>query len=122
MGARLTAESLDENDLPCLRIFSNSDAVAVVKEVGRIDVAWGTSEESDLTDLQLTDRLRGHEPTRGSHDALGTSGQDLRRRSLSMSSGPMSVNPDIPLAHRLREWYDNQGSSMTFTAYSSTVE
>ena len=44
----------------------------------------------------------------------------LLGRSLSMiSSSSMEVNPDIPLAHNLRGWYDAHSSSETFHAQSS---
>lgn len=41
-------------------------------------------------------------------------------RSLSLlSSGWMTVDPDIEEAHRLKGWYDAQGKSQNFTAYVS---
>lgn len=42
-------------------------------------------------------------------------------RSLSLlSSGTMTVDPDIEEAHKLKGWYDAQGRSDTFTSYTST--
>jgi len=41
---------------------------------------------------------------------------------LSMfSSASMMVNPDIPEAHSLRGWYDAQGRSTTFQAYTNAA-
>lgn len=45
---------------------------------------------------------------------------DFNGRSLSMvSSSNMAVDPDIPEAHALRGWYDNQGESTNFQAFNS---
>lgn len=45
---------------------------------------------------------------------------DFGGRSLSMvSSSSMMVEPDIPEAHSLRGWYENQGENVTFQAFTS---
>jgi replication factor A1 len=45
---------------------------------------------------------------------------DFGGRSLSMvSSSSMTVDPDIPEAHALRGWYDNQGEATNFTSFNS---
>lgn len=45
---------------------------------------------------------------------------DFGGRSLSMfSSSTMIVNPDIPEAHGIRGWYDNEGTGAQFRSYST---
>ncbi|CAD6981521.1 unnamed protein product, partial [Tilletia controversa] len=52
--------------------------------------------------------------------AKGVKVSDFGGRSLSLqSSSSMSINPDIPEAHGLRGWYDNQGAGQSFRAYTS---
>jgi replication factor A1 len=44
---------------------------------------------------------------------------DFGGRSLSLPpSGVMIVDPDITEAHRLRRWYDNEGSSSVFSTFN----
>lgn len=51
----------------------------------------------------------------------GVKVSDFNGRSLSLlSSGIMTVDPDIEEAHKLKGWYDAQGRSDTFTSYAST--
>jgi len=38
-----------------------------------------------------------------------------------LSSGTMSIDPDIQDAHKLKGWYDSQGRSNTFSSHSSMV-
>lgn len=50
----------------------------------------------------------------------GVKVSDFGGRSLSLlSSGTMTVDPDIEEAHKLKGWYDAQGRSDTFTSYAS---
>lgn len=50
----------------------------------------------------------------------GVKVSDFGGRTLSLlSSGTVTVDPDIEEAHRLKGWYDAQGKSNSFTAYSS---
>lgn len=45
---------------------------------------------------------------------------DFGGRSLSMvSSSSMAVDPDIPEAHALRGWFDNQGEGTIFQTFNS---
>jgi len=45
---------------------------------------------------------------------------DYGGRTLSMFSGStMTIDPDIPQAHALRGWYDNQGTSTAFRAQTT---
>lgn len=51
----------------------------------------------------------------------GVKVSDFGGRSLSLlSSGTMSVDPDIPEAHRLKGWYDSTGRNDNFTSHRST--
>jgi replication factor A1 len=50
----------------------------------------------------------------------GVKVSDFGGRSLSlMSSGSMTVDPDIEEAHKLKGWYDAQGRSDTFATHAS---
>jgi replication factor A1 len=50
----------------------------------------------------------------------GTKVSDFGGRSLSLlSSGTMSVDPDIPDAHRLKGWYDSAGRSENFATHQN---
>ncbi len=43
-------------------------------------------------------------------------------RSLSVGfDSSLQINPDIPEAHRLKGWWDQEGRSMNFQAYSSAA-
>lgn len=49
----------------------------------------------------------------------GAKVSDFGGRSLSLlSSGSMTVDPDIPEAHQLKGWYDSQGRRETFLAHT----
>jgi len=50
----------------------------------------------------------------------GVKVSDFNGRSLSLlSSGTMSVDPDIPDAHRLKGWYDSQGRTGSFATHNN---
>jgi replication factor A1 len=50
----------------------------------------------------------------------GVKVSDFGGRSLSLlSSGTMTVDPDIEEAHKLKGWYDAQGRDETFTSHAS---
>ena len=50
----------------------------------------------------------------------GVKVSDFGNRSLSLlSSGSMTVDPDIDDAHKLKGWYDAQGRHDTFASYAS---
>lgn len=52
----------------------------------------------------------------------GAKVSDFGGRTLSLlSSGSMSVDPDIDEAHRLKGWYDTQGRSDTFATHASVM-
>lgn len=50
----------------------------------------------------------------------GTKVSDFGGKSLSLlSSGTMSVNPDIPNAHKLKGWYDSAGRTNNFATHEN---
>lgn len=51
----------------------------------------------------------------------GVKVSDFGGRSLSLvGTSSLSVNPDIPEAHRLRGWFDSQGRNQHFQSYSQS--
>lgn len=53
----------------------------------------------------------------------GVKVSDFGGRSLSLlSSGSMTVNPDIDEAHKLKGWYDAQGRNDVFTSHASMAD
>jgi replication factor A1 len=54
--------------------------------------------------------------------AKGAKVSDFGGRSLSLfASSAMTINPDIPEAHRLRGWFDSQGHNAAFSAFSGQM-
>jgi replication factor A1 len=108
----------------------------VIKEVGQTSqiVSKTTSKPYDKRDLLLVDntgfsvRLTVWGNLATNFSAMpesvvafkGVKVSDFGGRSLSLlSSGTMTVDPDIEEAHRLKGWYDAQGRSDTFTSHAS---
>ncbi|RKO86700.1 replication factor rfa1, partial [Blyttiomyces helicus] len=113
------------------------DVVAVIKEVGELNEILSKTTQRpikkrdivivDMSQQEVRMTLWGRQAESFAADGnpiiacKSVRVGDYGGRTLSMYSGStMSINPDIPEAHRLRGWYDTQGSSMTFTAYSNT--
>ena len=111
------------------------DVLAVVKEVGEVSsiTAKASGRSVSKRELTLVDRssfsvrltLWGKQAESYSLENepvvafKAVKVGDFGGRSLSMvGSSSMLANPDIPDAHELRGWYDNQGASTTFTAHS----
>lgn len=107
------------------------DVIGILKEVGEVNEI--TSQKNNNTfqkrDLTLVDdtghsvRLTVWGKTANSFDTAlesvvafkGTKVSDYNGRSLSLlSSGTMTVDPDIPDAHRLKGWYDSAGRTSNF--------
>lgn len=110
------------------------DVIGILKEVEEVTpiVSKSTSKQYDKRELTLVDdsgysvRLTVWGQTATSFDSSpesvlafrGVKVSDFGGRSLSLlSSGTMSVDPDIPDAHRLKGWYDSQGRNDTFASY-----
>ncbi|KFY45881.1 hypothetical protein V495_02782 [Pseudogymnoascus sp. VKM F-4514 (FW-929)] len=111
------------------------DIIGVLKEVADVNqiVSKSTSKPYDKRELTLVDdsdfsvRLTIWGKTATAFDAQpesivafkGAKVSDFGGRSLSLlSSGSMSLDPDIPEAHKLRGWYDTHGRSNTFASHS----
>ncbi|KFY69575.1 hypothetical protein V496_00122 [Pseudogymnoascus sp. VKM F-4515 (FW-2607)] len=111
------------------------DIIGVLKEVADVTqiVSKSTSKPYDKRELTLVDdsdfsvRLTIWGKTAVSFDAQpesivafkGAKVSDFGGRSLSLlSSGSMSLDPDIQEAHKLRGWYDTHGRSNTFASHS----
>lgn len=114
---------------------STIDVIGVLKDVGEVSqiVSKTTSKPYDKRELTLVDdsdfsvRLTIWGKTALSFDAQpesivafkGAKVSDFGGRSLSLlSSGTMSLDPDIPEAHKLRGWYDQHGRGGAFASHS----
>jgi replication factor A1 len=122
-------------DLQTVEKDSTIDVIGVLKDVGEVSqiTSKSTSRPYDKRELTLVDnsnfsvRLTIWGKTALSFDAhpdsivafKGAKVSDFGGRSLSLlSSGSMSVDPDIPEAHKLKGWYESQGRSNTFASHS----
>jgi len=111
------------------------DVIGVLKEVAEVGeiISKTTSKAYQKRELTLVDKsgysvkLTVWGKLASSFDAniesvvafKGAKVSDFGGRSLSLlSSGSMSVDPDITEAHQLKGWYDSQGRSETFMAHT----
>lgn len=111
------------------------DVVGVLKEVDEVNtiLSKNTGKTFDKRDLTLVDdsgfsmRLTVWGAMATAFDTKlesvvafkGAKVSDFGGRTLSLlSSGTMTVDPDIPDAHRLKGWYDSQGRSDAFSTHS----
>lgn len=123
-------------DLQSVEKDTTTDIIAVIKEVGQTSqiTSKTTNKPYDKRDLVLVDNsgfsvrltVWGNIATTFSATPesvvafKGVKVSDFGGRSLSLlSSGTMTVDPDIEEAHRLKGWYDAQGRSDTFTSHAS---
>lgn len=112
------------------------DVIGVLKDIGEASqiVSKTTNKPYDKRELTLVDstgfsvRLTVWGSTATNFTVLpesvvafkGVKVSDFGGRSLSLlSSGSMTVDPDIEEAHRLKGWYDAQGRTETFTSHAS---
>ncbi|OJJ35743.1 hypothetical protein ASPWEDRAFT_109991 [Aspergillus wentii DTO 134E9] len=139
----------DQNDVPQVRFNFTSigslqsvekdtttDVIGVLKEVGEASqiVSKTTSKPYDKRELTLVDstgfsvRLTVWGSTALNFTVVpesvvafkGVKVSDFGGKSLSLlSSGSMTVDPDIEEAHKLKGWYDAQGRDETFTSHAS---
>ncbi|KAK2747607.1 Replication factor A protein 1 [Onygenales sp. PD_40] len=145
----LVEKAEEQNDVPQVRFnFTNIgnlqsvepgttiDVLGVLKDVGETSqlLSKATSKPYDKRDLTLVDntgysvRLTVWGNTATDFDTMpesviafkGVKVSDFRGRTLSLlSSGSMTVDPDIEDAHKLKGWYDAQGRSETFASHDS---
>lgn len=139
----------DQNDVPQIRFNfttvgdlqtvekdTTTDVIGILKDVGETSqiVSKGTGKPYDKRELGLVDntgfsvRLTIWGATAVNFDVppesvvafKGVKVSDFGGRSLSLlSSGSMTVDPDIGEAHRLKGWYDAQGRTENFTSHAS---
>jgi replication factor A1 len=123
-------------DLQTVEKDSTIDVIGVLKEVAEVTqiTSKTTSKPYDKRELTLVDdtgfsvRLTIWGKTAMAFDAQpesivafkGAKVSDFGGRSLSLlSSGSMTVDPDIQEAHKLKGWYDSQGRNDTFNSHSA---
>jgi replication factor A1 len=123
-------------DLQSVQKDTTVDVVGILKEVGETSqiTSKTTSKPYDKRELTLVDQT-GYSvrmtvwgktaaafevPTDSVVAFKGVKVSDFGGRSLSLlSSGSMTVDPDIDEAHRLRGWYDAQGRTDTFESHAN---
>ena len=122
-------------DLQTVEKDTTIDTIGILKEVGETSqiTSKTTSKPYDKRDLTLVDntgylvRLTIWGNTATNFDVMpdsvvafkGVKVSDFNGRSLSLlSSGSMSIDPDIDDAHKLKGWYDAQGRNDTFTSHA----
>lgn len=148
-GFKTESQAEDQSDVPQIRFnFTNigdlqsvekdttTDVIGVLKEVGETAqiVSQKTSKPYDKRELTLVDntgfsvRLTVWGATAVNFNVApesivafkGVKVSDFGGRSLSLlSSGTMTVDPDIGESHRLKGWYDAQGRTEAFTSHAS---
>lgn len=121
-------------DLQTVEKDTTIDTIGVLKEVGETSqiVSKTTSKPYDKRDLTLVDntgysvKLTIWGDTAQRFDVMpesvvafkGLKVSDFGGRSLSLlSSGSMTIDPDIDEAHKLKGWYDAQGKNDTFMSH-----
>lgn len=122
-------------DLQTVEKDTTIDTIGVLKEIGELSniVSKTTQKPYDKRELTLVDntsysvRLTIWGNTATSFDAMpesvvafkGVKVSDFGGRSLSLlSSGSMTVDPDIDDAHKLKGWYLAQGKNDTFMSHA----
>lgn len=123
-------------DLQSVEKDTTIDTIGILKEVSETNqiISKTTSKPYDKRELTLVDntnfsvKLTIWGNTATSFDVMpesviafkGLKVSDFGGRSLSLlSSGSMTVNPDIDEAYKLKGWYDAQGKTDTFTSHAS---
>ncbi|KAI9772109.1 MAG: Replication factor A protein 1 [Geoglossum simile] len=113
------------------------DTIGVLKEVGEINeiISKTTGKPYSKRDLTLVDntgfsvRLTIWANSATTFDVplesviafKGVKVSDFNGRSLSLlSSGSMTIDPDIDEAHKLKGWYDAQGRTDIFSSHATT--
>lgn len=115
---------------------STVDIIGVLKEVGEVNEITSKKdgrpfqkrELAIVDDTGYSVRVTIWGKTANSFDAnpesviafRGTKVSDFGGKSLSLlSSGTMTIDPDIPDAHRLKGWYDSAGRTDTFATHAN---
>lgn len=122
-------------DLGSVEKDTTIDTIGILKEVGEVSqiTSKTTSKPYDKRDLTIVDNtlhsvrltIWGNQAT--TFDApvesviafKGVKVSDFGGRSLSLlSSGSMTISPDIDEAHKLKGWYDAQGHTDEFATHA----
>ncbi|KAB8076327.1 hypothetical protein BDV29DRAFT_170346 [Aspergillus leporis] len=123
-------------DLQSVEKDTTTDVIGVLKEAGDVSeiMSKTTNKPYSKRELTLVDstgfsvRLTVWGSTALNFNVVpesviafkGVKVSDFGGRSLSLlSSGTMTVDPDIEEAHKLKGWYDAQGRDETFTSHAS---
>lgn len=123
-------------DLQSVEKDTTIDTIGILKDVGETSqiVSKTTSKPYDKRELTLVDnsnfsvRLTIWGSSATTFDVApesviafkGVKVSDFGGRSLSLlSSGSMTVDPDIDEAHKLKGWYDAQGRTDTFASHAN---
>ncbi|CAI7571348.1 unnamed protein product [Penicillium bialowiezense] len=123
-------------DLQTVEKDTTTDVIGVLKDVGETSqiTSKSTGKPYDKREITLVDntgysvRLTIWGATANSFSATpeaivafkGVKVSDFGGRSLSLlSSGSMTIDPDIGEAHKLRGWYDAQGRTEKFASHAS---
>lgn len=125
-------------DLQTVEKDSTIDTIGVLQDVGEVSeiVSKTTSKPYSKRELTLVDntgynvRLTIWGASAQAFDVRpesviafkGVKVSDFGGRSLSLlSSGSMTVDPDIDEAYKLKGWYDGQGRNDTFQSHQNTM-
>jgi replication factor A1 len=123
-------------DLNSVEKDTTIDTIGVLKEVGEVTTLTSSKTNKDFTkreltladDSQTSVRLTIWGNSAQSFDAplesilafKGVKVSDFGGRSLSLlSSGSMTVDPDIDEAHKLRGWFNAAGQNVTFSTHQN---
>ena len=126
------------SDLQAVEKDTTIDIIGVLKDIGETSqiTSKTTSKPYDKRELTLVDntgysvRLTIWGKTAASFDVApesvvafkGVKVSDFGGRSLSLlSSGSVSANPDMPEAHRLKGWFDEQGRTGNFATHANVL-
>jgi replication factor A1 len=125
-------------DLSQVEKDATVDVIGVLKEAGEVSTITSKKTQKDFEKRELTlvddtgysirctiwgKQAVGFDAPPESVVAMkGTKVSDFGGRSLSLlASGSMSVDPDIPEAHRLKGWYDASGRNDQFASHNSMM-
>lgn len=123
-------------DLQSVDQGTTIDVIGILKDVAEVSqiTSKTTSKPYDKRELTLVDdteysvRLTVWGKVASSFEVApdevvafkGVKVSDFGGRSLSLlSSGSMTVNPDIAHSHKLRGWYDHKGQNQTFSTHAN---
>lgn len=123
-------------DLNSIEKDTTIDTIGVLKEVGEVNTITSKNTQKDFTkreltladDSQTSVRLTVWGNAASAFDVpldsivafKGVKVSDFGGRSLSLlSSGTMTVEPDIDEAHKLRGWFDAVGQNATFSTHQN---